>query len=232
LIEMSLTKSLRKIAVVGASRGLGLALCQEWATEGISLFAVARRIEALPSLLPETLAEYRGVKTDLSQPVQVAELLEELVSWKPEVLVYVAGGGPFGLFAQKDFKDHQWAFQVSFLAMAQLVHGLLTRARPQQIILIGSSVAESRGDPRGASYSAAKHALLGLCQSLWLEDPELDLRLFSPTFMDTDLLPPGAEPRKKSEKIRDPREVARFIVESASDSAQHGAWWVDSQRVK
>ncbi|NCN41071.1 hypothetical protein GW916_07445, partial [bacterium] len=62
----------------------------------------------------------------------------------------------------------------------------------------------------GASYSAAKHALKGLYLSLRVEKPTWDLRLFSPGYLDTELLPKGASVRYK--KVWDPEEVSvRFI---------------------
>jgi short-subunit dehydrogenase len=224
--------NLRRIAILGASRGLGRALCQQWATPENSIWAVSRRID---SLSPESFASagaFRASSVDLSRSSDLEIWLPGLLDWEPHTVVYVAGGGAFGPFEMKDFKDHIWAWQVSFLSAARVCHSLMRSDRSPQLLLIGSAVAETQGDPHAASYSAAKHALVGLCRSLWLEKPQWDLRLYSPSYMDTDLLPPRARPRSDGSLISSPGAVAEFIVQSASDPAQHGAWWVDSRRVR
>ncbi|MBK7960771.1 MAG: hypothetical protein IPK04_05925 [Bdellovibrionales bacterium] len=75
----------------------------------------------------------------------------------------------------------------------------------KQGIFIGSQIAERNPDINAASYTAAKHALLGIISTLQKEALEgkdtkkaslaHDLRLFSPGYMNTSLLPPTAWPR-------------------------------------
>ncbi|MCB0343411.1 MAG: SDR family oxidoreductase, partial [Bdellovibrionales bacterium] len=140
---------------------------------------------------------------------QVDRLLIKLNEFQPEQIIYVAGGGPFGRFHDKKWKDHEWAWQVSFLTPARLLHWAGGQKQLKQFIVIGSSVAEDNPDPNAASYASAKHALKGLVTSVQKEDPPFDLRLFSPSYMDTDMLPPSSWPRREGLKLRDPNEIAR-----------------------
>ena len=89
------------------------------------------------------------------------------------------------------------------------------------MVLIGSSVCEEKADPLAASYAAAKHAVKGLYDSLRAEAPSWDLRLFSPGYLDTELLPKGAPIRYKT--LWQPSEVAARLAAWAFDQNQHGA---------
>jgi short-subunit dehydrogenase len=142
-------------------------------------------------------------------------VFQKLLQERPERVFYLAGGGPHGNYAAKRWRDHQWALELNLLAPMRLAHQLLNRF-PQnspQLILCGSAIAESNGDVNAASYAAAKHGLKGLFSSLYLENPEWDLRLFSPGYMDTELLPKSAPVRYK--KVWDPSEMARDLLEWA-----------------
>jgi short-subunit dehydrogenase len=134
---------------------------------------------------------------------------------------YVAGGGPYGAFAEREWKDHQWALEVSFLFPARLLHTFLRHGAGAQFILVGSSVAESEGDPKAASYCAAKHALKGLYSTVRRDYPECDVRLFSPGYMDTELLPANAAVRQQG--IYSPARIAQdlWAWSLASDIGGH-----------
>lgn len=93
--------------------------------------------------------------------------------------IYFAGGGPYGKFEEKAWKDHQWAWSVTFLSAARFFHTFLRMPHFRQGIGIGSQVAENHGDSGAASYAAAKHALRGLLLTLQMESSGKDLRLFS-----------------------------------------------------
>jgi NAD(P)-dependent dehydrogenase (short-subunit alcohol dehydrogenase family) len=110
---------------------------------------------------------------------------------------------------------------VSYRAHARLLHALARARRFEQVILIGSAVAEADGDPGAASYAAAKHALRGLYKSLRLDYPQWDVRLCSPGYMDTALLPPQARARAKG--VYDPAQVASeiWLWASSTDIGGH-----------
>jgi short-subunit dehydrogenase len=208
-----------RIAIIGASRGLGACLCKI-IPENNTVLAVARKRELLEKLGSNTKAKVQPFVADLSRDIRL--LLDELDAFSADVIFCLAGGGPFGAFESKAWKDHVWAWQVGFLSVAQIVHAALNqKVRPRQIVLCGSAVAEQAGDPNAASYASAKHALRGLYESLKLENPALDLRLFSPGYLDTELLPKNAEVRYKG--VWDPQKVAEelWTWSLASDHGGH-----------
>lgn len=111
--------------------------------------------------------------------------------FNPDIFIHCAGGGPYGLFHEKKFKSHEWALRVNLLSYMQITHTLLNQKprKIMQMIAVGSSIAESQPDPGAASYSTAKHALLGFSANLRAEYPEIDIRVFSPGYMNTPMLP-------------------------------------------
>ncbi len=123
------------------------------------------------------------------------------LQFQAQKLFYVAGGGPYGPFENKKWSDHQWAFKVNFLCPAFLLHQLMLSNTCRQIVMVGSAIAESKPDIHAASYAAAKHALKGLVTSVQAEQKkmsqaQIDLRLFSPGYIDTPMLPANAWPRQ------------------------------------
>ncbi|MBK9040503.1 MAG: SDR family NAD(P)-dependent oxidoreductase [Bdellovibrionales bacterium] len=211
----------KSLAVLGASRGFGRSFCRRmWEdSEDRRVFLVARKAELLSELKQHLLELKQGTgqkndlveffSCDFSREEGQIQAFHQLEIFRPERVFYFAGGGPYGAFEKKAWKDHWWSFQVTFLFAARVVHWAMEHG-VQQVVLIGSAISESAGDPRGASYSAAKHGLLGLYRSIHLENPSFDLRLFSPGYMDTDLLPLHAPPRQ-SELVRSPEEVVEIL---------------------
>ena len=88
--------------------------------------------------------------------------------------------------------------------------------------MVGSAIADEKADPGAASYAAGKHALKGLVDSIQEEKPHLDLRIFRPGYVDTELLPPQAKPRKEGKIILTPDEAAQIFV----------SWVLDPQGAK
>lgn len=198
-----------RTVILGASRGLGAQLVKRACADGAEVFGMARKEMPLAALA----AEYPGFayqSSDFAKPEQQALAIGTLLSMDFDRLFYIAAGGPYGAFGERGWKDHQWAMEVSFLFPARLLHALAARARGGEplppVVLIGSSVAESAGDPGAVSYAAAKHALKGLYCSLRLEMPDWDIRLFSPGYMDTDMLPQNAPARQGG--VHAPRTMA------------------------
>jgi NAD(P)-dependent dehydrogenase (short-subunit alcohol dehydrogenase family) len=195
---------MERVAIMGASRGLGRELVDVAIEAGADVLAFSRR----PATDFPAGVQHHAV--DFSREEGQLAVLEGLKA-EPELtrIFLLAGGGPFGDYGSRQWKDHLWAWQVSFLFSARVVHALMAAQRNIPIVLCGSSVAESAGDPGAASYASAKHALLGLYASLRLERPDWDIRLFSPGYMDTDLLPKGAPVRALG--VWPPGQVAKEL---------------------
>lgn len=207
---------MEKFILLGASRGLG------WQTylhlrsqkpQGQFLLS-SRKISARR---PELNNNTMYLEQDFSSGGVCPEFSHQLQKFGGECLIYFAGGGPYGLFHEKKWQSHQWAIRTSFLYPAELLHSILQNPSQwpdlKKIVLIGSSVAEAAADPGAASYAAAKHALRGLVDTIRAEQkPVPEVLLFSPGYMQTDLLPSHSEPRL-SHRAENPSIVAERLIE-------------------
>lgn len=202
------------VLILGGSKGLGLALKQQYESRGIEVRAISRTTQP---------------RVDFSKMSAASDAIQTLRNFHPSKIVYCAGGGPHGEFGSKKFKDHEWAFAVGFLFPAFLLHDICANRKEwgdlKQVCMIGSAIAGAKPDPLAASYSAAKHALVGLVESVQNEPHgDLDIRLFSPGYMDTSLLPKNAWPRQVGARVLSPEKVAEFLaswLENPDPANQH-----------
>lgn len=207
-----------KIFIIGARRGLGREILNQWRTTFSNdlLVATSRREFAV-----------EGVETcvfDLSLPEHVEVLLQKLQTSSPTRVFYIAGGGPYGSFAEKAWKDHLWALQVSLLSPLRVLHVCLGLSSVKQVVLVGSAIAESQPDPGAVSYAAAKHGLLGCVSSLQTEVSK-DVRLFSPGYMSTEMLPVQAQHRLQSKaSVDSPVLVAKLFIDWVQNPQASWHW--------
>jgi short-subunit dehydrogenase len=211
----------KKIAILGASRGLGRALKVELSQimgSSAQFFLAARSLANLATIRGSDDIVFAA---DFTRADDQEKLLGALVEFQPELIFSVAGGGPFGRYEQKKFKDHQWAFELNFLWPARLLHETLKDPAKfkelNQILFVGSAIAGQKPDPMASSYAAAKHALRGLITSVQAEKPRLSVQIYEPGYIDTDLLPAGAWPRQHG------------LAKSAQDEARALWQWAKTQ---
>jgi short-subunit dehydrogenase len=193
------------ILILGGSRGLGKALFNEFLALDIPIENRSRK--TVPAF-------------DFSKPENWNSIFEQIVQHQATRIIYCAGGGPYGPYSRFDWKDHQWSLRVNFEFPAFLILNLLKNPPPnlKQLVFIGSQIAENQPDPGAASYAAGKHALKGLVTSLIAENQlSFDLRLLSPGYMQTDLLPLSSPPRLQG-LARSPESIAGQMIQSISNS--------------
>lgn len=206
----------KRFALLGASRGLGWATYQVLQNhhQNCEFLLSSRKIEARRSEI--SVVNTTLLSQDFSALPVKSDFIQNLKNFNPTDLIYFAGGGPYGAFSEKKWSDHQWALNTTFLYPAELLHFILKEKWPtlKNVILIGSAVAESKPDRNASSYAAAKHALKGLVETIQLEMPpasSLRVQLFSPGYMQTDLLPSHSEPRQK-QLAENPLDVAKKLI--------------------
>ncbi len=206
-------KSAKKIVILGASRGLGWATYQQLNTNLENEFLlVSRKIQN-----NKVTKNTKKITEDFSKNSIDVDFLKQIIEFNPTEIIYCAGGGPYGVFENKKWSDHEWALSVNFLYPAQFIHRILNVRSEfknlKSITCVGSDIAENKPDVNAASYAAAKHALRGLIMTLQIENTSnIQIKLFSPGYMQTDLLPANSRPRIES-KAADPVHVAEKLIE-------------------
>ena len=159
--------------VTGASRGIGVHIARALAHQGVHLSLAARSSDELELVRKEMAAiGVRAIATqcDVTNPADRAQLLERTrTELGPlDILVNNAGVETVARFETADVDDLVRTLDVNLIAAMVLtravVPGMLERGRGHVVQI--ASGAGKVGVPYGVAYSASKHGLVGLSNSL------------------------------------------------------------------
>lgn len=159
----------RLAVVTGASSGIGAATARALAGDGFRVVCAARRTDRVEALA----AEIGGVAVtcDVTSPESVAALAAA-VGPRLDVLVNNAGGA-FGAdrVEAASLPDWERMYEVNVLGVARVTQALLPALRAASAALIVNlgSTAGTTAYAGGAGYTAAKHGLHALSQTMRLE---------------------------------------------------------------
>jgi NADP-dependent 3-hydroxy acid dehydrogenase YdfG len=155
--------------VTGASSGIGAATARRLAEEGFDVVAAARRHDRLDSLAA-SVRGIRAVTLDVTSDSSVAALAASL----PDVDVLVNNaGGAIGVETVEtaDPADWQAMFDSNVLGVLRVTQALLPaleRGTGGHIVVTGS-IAGHLVYEGGAGYTAAKHAVTAVVETMRLE---------------------------------------------------------------
>jgi len=166
----------RIVAIVGGSRGLGLALAREAASRGATLALLARSEVELAAARDELAAGGTRVvvrSCDVRDDGSVAEGFAWIVSelGPVDVLLNVAGIIEVGPVEALRFADYVDAIQTNFLGAVRAVEAVrpAMQARHSGRIVNVTSIGGKIAVPHLLPYSASKFALVGYSQGLRAE---------------------------------------------------------------
>ena len=208
------------VVITGASQGIGAAVAQAFAAEpGARLVLMARNEQNLRAVADQCRsagAEAMVLPCDVTDEEAVRSAAERVEGafGAPDVLVNNAGSFAPGGVEETTPDIFRAQIDVNLTSAFLLTHSFLPgmlKAGRGWIVFMGS-VASIQGYPRGVSYGAAKHGLLGLARSLREEVRERGLRVTTllPGATYTDSWAASGLP---PERFMPPEDIARVIVD-------------------
>lgn len=159
----------RVAVVTGASSGIGAASARALAAAGFLVVCAARRTERIEALAEEIGG--RAVTCDVTVEADVAALAEA-AGGSIELLVNNAGGA-LGTESVEGAVVEKWRqmYEMNVIGTLQVTKALLPalEASGVGIVINVGSIAGHLAYEGGAGYTAAKHALVALTETLRLE---------------------------------------------------------------
>lgn len=229
----------RVALVTGASRGIGAAIAEVFAQEGVRLFlnshtntdvlsALARRLSAefgvectpLPFDVRDAAASQRAYQTIFKEARRL------------DVLVNNAGimrNGVIGMITEDIIQENLGINVAAVIQQTQLAARLMARTKRGAIINI-SSVVGLHGAPGQLAYAASKAAVVGLTRAAAKELAPQGIRVnaVAPGMIRTGLLAGlGSDVVEKQSRsiglgrLGEPSEVAQVVAFLASDRASY-----------
>ncbi len=217
-MRMSLNPSItdwqgRRIWLVGASTGIGLACAQALRAAGAHVIVSARN----PQGIQDWAAQDAGVQwraMDVSDAAQVQTTARDLLAEGPlDMVVYAAGYYRAQRATTLDLEDLLQHDKVNYQGALQVINAVLPGMLAQgsgHISLI-SSVAGWRGLPNGLAYGPTKAALTHLAETLYLDlqDQDIAVSVVNPGFVATPLT---AQNQFAMPALISPEQAAREMI--------------------
>ena len=219
-----------RVLLTGASSGIGAAVAQRLARRGDEIVLVARGREGLEKVAAE-VERLGGTAVIAEADVTDRETLEAAFDVGVAELggldaVFVnAGAAAYGLFTETDPEDVDRTITVVLLGAANTIRAALPHLeRTAGTLVVTASVVSIYPMPLAAAYSAAKHGLRGLVNSIRIELRArrscVRVTMVHPGPVDTPFwvnVTPGAgymPPRMPPQIAASPEKIAKALVDA------------------
>ena len=184
------------VLLTGASRGIGRAICEQFARLGATVIGTATSDEgavAISQRLAEAGAKGRGAVLDVADAARGDALIDEIVREHGKLSVLVNNAGITRDTLAMRMKDDDWSavIDTNLSAVFRLSRAVLRpmmKAKAGRIINITSVVASS-GNAGQTNYAAAKAGVEGMTRALAREvgSRGITVNCVAPGFIDTDM---------------------------------------------
>ena len=208
-----------KVAVVtGGGRGIGKAISRSLAREGVRVAVADLDGATAQQAATEIGGEAIGIALDVTDRPAFTRALDDIETrlGPVDVIVNNAGIMPIGPFEEE---TDATAFRQLELNLHAVIHGSKEGVRRMKPLRTGhivnvASIAGKFGAPGGATYSACKHGVVGLSESLRAElyGTGVEVHVIMPAFVNTELAAGTNE--LKGVKRSSPEDVAEAVVDA------------------
>lgn len=221
--------------VTGASRGIGKAIAQRLAKEGIVVIGTSTSEGGAASIseyFSQSGVQGVGYVLDVSDPSSIESCLQYIGSevGTPTILVNNAGITRDNLLLR--MKDEEWndVVQTNLTSVFRLCKACLRgmmKAKTGRIVTI-TSVVGATGNPGQTNYAAAKAGIVGFTKSLAREvgSRGITVNAVAPGFIDTDMTRALPEAHRHAllesiplGRLGSPEEIASVVAFLCSEEA-------------
>ena len=234
------------VVITGCSSGFGLATALAFARRGDRVYATMRDPQGAGDLLAAASAEGLRLEVralDVTDAPSVAQTVGGVLEadGRIDVLVNNAGIARMGAVEALGIDDARSVFETNLFGPLRLIQAVLPGMREQGdgvVVNVSSMAGRLPGSPANWAYSASKHALGSLSDSLAEEVRPFGIRVVcvEPGFFRTEVvakggrLPKGSPYRDLEEQVAawyaaavatggDPAQVAAAIVAAVENPA-------------
>ena len=214
-----LTFNNRTALVTGAGRGIGKAIAETLAKNGVTVICVSKSADscgAAAAAITQAGGNARALAVDVSDGAAIAKAAEALLAEIPviDILVNNAGITRDGLLfrmSDADWNDVITTNLTSCFHWTKHLARPMTRARWGRIVNI-TSVSGIMGNAGQANYSAAKAGMIGLTKSLAREfaGRSVTVNAVAPGFIKTDMTTEFVNKPELAAKILEVVPLKRF----------------------
>ena len=224
------------VVITGVSSGIGRAAAEKFAKRGCRVFGTVRSIsKTLP--LPGVELVEMDVRDDASVQRGIKSIIDQ--TGRIDVLVNNAGMNMIGAVEETTTSEAASLFDINVFGMLRTTQAVLPHMRAQRHgrIVNVSSVLGFLPAPYMGLYSASKHAVEGLSETLDHEVRQFGIRvtLVEPSYTRTNLEANSPQAKSRIDDYDRERDIAsRSVADSVngapepSDVANHdrrsGAW--------
>ena len=224
------------IIITGATKGIGLAIAEKFASEGFNIAINSRNAEDLKNFKKTFSKKYPNIdilikKTDVSKKTQVLAFAKYVLSKWKTVDILVNNAGVFlpgeihkeadGLLESQINTNLYSAYYLTRAILPVMLKRRKNASGKKGHIINMCSIASQIAYPNGGSYSISKFALLGFSKVLREEMKDKGIRV-------TSILP-GATWSNSWKGVDLPE--SRLMLASDIANAAWGAWTMSASAV-